>query len=461
MASYNALSTTDTETAPPDVTTSPEQLGDELNALPAPPILDRLERFLASTGSGLEVGSSLEAVLREVDAQLAALGAKEAELEARVQARLSALRERLMQWSLQQEMQAMLTSFSFFSVDAALVRSVQFWKWSLNFLARCFADMNERRAFVDGLVAKSLTTLDHIAQTHPDIDFHYRQCGSIVLFFDEAQMARELQHVVPERDQVLTRAETLLLEPSLEHVQFIGAIRHTKDRVGNCREYVAGLARHAAQLGVEFRLSTNATDLRVDNGRVAAVELMDADGVADSLPCDYAVLACGPDSLAPLRSSGWSWLPILPVRGYSITGAARPELDCTPREYVLLDQPLHVIAVRFGDRIRFASHAELTTALEPDEEKLDDLERIARTFFPRAFADGADIEAWMGRRPMTSDSMPILGVGHLPNLILHTGHGADGWRWSHACAELTTALLLGETPDLPLDQLSLERFPFL
>lgn len=184
--------------------------------------------------------------------------------------------------------------------------------------------------------------------------------------------------------------------------------------------------------------------------------------VQEVLPCDAIVVSCGVESarLLPGLSSRVPWLPIVPVRGYSLTGLASPRVEDCPHSYILIEEPLHAIVSRFGDRVRITSHAELSMALEPEPARTRDLWHAADLFFPRAFLRRDEVEAWMGRRPMTSDSLPIVGIGPLPNVILNTGHGAHGWRLSHGTARIVADILSGAGPRA-IDVLSPRRFPLL
>jgi glycine/D-amino acid oxidase-like deaminating enzyme len=184
--------------------------------------------------------------------------------------------------------------------------------------------------------------------------------------------------------------------------------------------------------------------------------------VQEVLPCDALVVSCGVESarLLPGLSSRVPWLPIVPVRGYSLTGLASPRPEDCPHSYILIEEPLHAIVSRFGDRVRITSHAELSMALEPEPARTRDLWHAADLFFPRAFLRREEVEAWMGRRPMTSDSLPIVGIGPLPNVILNTGHGAHGWRLSHGTARIVADILSGAGPRA-IDVLSPRRFPLL
>lgn len=95
----------------------------------------------------------------------------------------------------------------------------------------------------------------------------------------------------------------------------------------------------------------------------------------------------------------------------------------------------------------------------------NDSDDAAHRLFPAATgseplcdATGAPAKTWMGRRPLSPDSMPICGRTEVPNLLLNTGHGADGWRFSHGTAVTIADLVQGRESRVDLDALSPARF---
>ena len=78
----------------------------------------------------------------------------------------------------------------------------------------------------------------------------------------------------------------------------------------------------------------------------------------------------------------------------------------------------------------------------------------ARDLLPNA-GNYANAEYWAGLRPMTPDSLPVLGTTRHHNLYFNTGHGHMGWTMACGTASLTADLVAGRTPELPGDHLRL------
>ena len=62
--------------------------------------------------------------------------------------------------------------------------------------------------------------------------------------------------------------------------------------------------------------------------------------------------------------------------------------------------------------------------------------------------DDSDATRWMGSRPSTPDSLPVLGAhpAH-PDVLFATGHGTLGLTLSALTAEIVGDLALGRVPD--------------
>jgi D-amino-acid dehydrogenase len=70
----------------------------------------------------------------------------------------------------------------------------------------------------------------------------------------------------------------------------------------------------------------------------------------------------------------------------------------------------------------------------PDPRRSALLARIAAETFPALASDGAT--TWMGHRPCTPDSLPVIGpVAGRPGLLLAVGHGHLGMTDSVRTAE--------------------------
>ena len=61
-------------------------------------------------------------------------------------------------------------------------------------------------------------------------------------------------------------------------------------------------------------------------------------------------------------------------------------------------------------------------------------------------------------RPMTPDTVPVIGRTRYANLILNTGHGTLGWTMACGSGRIVADLVSGRTPEIDLDGLGVERF---
>jgi len=113
---------------------------------------------------------------------------------------------------------------------------------------------------------------------------------------------------------------------------------------------------------------------------------------------------------------------------------------------------------RFDDRIRVGGIAEITNFNKDlNPKRRGAIEFSVKDLFPGAGdVDGA--EFWTGLRPMTPDSVPILGETPYDNLILNSGHGTLGWTMSLGSSRFVADIVNGKQPDISPDGLSMARY---
>src|SRR5690606_38902151 len=127
------------------------------------------------------------------------------------------------------------------------------------------------------------------------------------------------QDVLAEFDspyEVLDRDGCIAAEPALAEVsnKFVGGLRLTADRTGDCRMFTMALAEKCAEMGVEFQYGQSIKQIAVENGRSAGVDTEIAGRITgDAYVC--ALGSYGPNLLNPLGVK----LPVYPVKGYSVT----------------------------------------------------------------------------------------------------------------------------------------------
>jgi D-amino-acid dehydrogenase len=66
---------------------------------------------------------------------------------------------------------------------------------------------------------------------------------------------------------------------------------------------------------------------------------------------------------------------------------------------------------------------------------------------------------WMGYRPSTPDSLPVIGYARTSKNVLYAfGHGHLGLTQSAATGRLITELVVGTKPSIPIGPFSPQRF---
>ena len=93
----------------------------------------------------------------------------------------------------------------------------------------------------------------------------------------------------------------------------------------------------------------------------------------------------------------------------------------------------------------------------PDERRAQQLLRQLRGLFPEI--QGGEPRLWMGYRPSTPDSLPVLGpVPSHPGLHLCFGHGHFGMTGGPPSGRLVAGTILGDTPRIDMAPYSITRF---
>ena len=185
------------------------------------------------------------------------------------------------------------------------------------------------------------------------------------------------------------------------------------------------------------------------------------DGVAGlqtsrgEIRADRFVFAMGAWSQHLGRSLGCP-IPVEPGKGYSIT-MRRPEI--CPQHPILF--PEHKVGVtpfeegyRLGSMMEFVGFDDRIPA-----KRIQQLRDSAKPYLLDPYAEDPTAEEWFGWRPMTWDSLPIIGpVPRLKNAFLATGHNMLGLSLAPSTGRLLTELMVGEEPHIDPQPFSPSRF---
>ncbi|GAA0595098.1 D-amino acid dehydrogenase [Caenispirillum bisanense] len=241
-------------------------------------------------------------------------------------------------------------------------------------------------------------------------------------------------------------------EPALAQVKgkIVGGLHLPGDETGDCFKFTQGLAKLAADLGATFRHGVSIKAVATEGDRVTGV-------VTDQGTVDADLYLCAMGSYSPLllKTIGID-VPVYPVKGYSITIPVENEAGAPVS--TVMDEAHKVAITRLGDRIRVAGMAELNGYnLDLDQRRRETVEHVVSDLFPTG-GDVRKSEFWTGLRPMTPDSVPVMGPTRYRNLMLSTGHGTLGWTMACGSARVLSDLIAGRKPEIDMEGLTVARF---
>jgi D-amino-acid dehydrogenase len=172
------------------------------------------------------------------------------------------------------------------------------------------------------------------------------------------------------------------------------------------------------------------------------------------MTADHYVFAAGAWSSHFADSLGCR-IPVEPGKGYSVT-MTQPEIMPT---HPMLIPEKHIGITPFADGYRIASMMEFAGFDDSiPRARIQQLKDSAVPYL-KTPEGPVELDAWYGWRPMTWDSLPIIGrVPRLSNALLATGHNMLGLSLAPMTGKAIADLLAERPTDLPLDALSPTRF---
>lgn len=331
------------------------------------------------------------------------------------------------------------------------------WRWCAQMLANCNArDYARNKGRMVRVSNYSRDALTELVQELP-IEFELRELGTLQLFRKQKQVeaSKADQDVLAKYDspfEVLDREGCLAAEPGLIHVahKFVGGLRMTADRTGDCRMFTQALSEKATDMGVKFRYNVNIQAVAMGNNRIVGIDTSDGRVAGDRYVCSM-----GPYAPILLKSIGIH-IPVYPIKGYSIT-LPITDHDAAPRS-TIMDETYKVAVTRLGERIRVAGQAIIAGYNhELRSDATESVRHVVSDLFPRG-GDVSKAEGWTGLRPMTPDGTPLIGATRYDNLFLNTGHGTLGWTMACGSARIAADIVMGQEPDIDIEGLTIARY---
>ena len=218
-------------------------------------------------------------------------------------------------------------------------------------------------------------------------------------------------------------------------------------RISDPGAYVKALAKSAETQGAKI-IQTEVTDVARENGKVTGVRTR-----SETIPCDVAVVATGVWS-GPLAKNLGLNVPLESERGYHLE---LWEPNFMPRSPVMVASGKFVITPMDG-RLRLAGIVEFGGLnAPPSKAPIAMLEKNARAAIPGL--TWAHKQEWMGHRPATADSMPLIGeVTGIQGALLGFGHDHVGLTGGPKTGRLLTQLVSDKKPNIDMSPYAPSRY---
>jgi len=291
-----------------------------------------------------------------------------------------------------------------------------------------------------------------------DFDFELRNKGLLQVFRTDAQVKgsekdRKVLDQFGVKYELLNVEQCIKAEPGLRHVkdQIKGGLRYLEDQSANCFLFTNHLVDECKKLGVKFIFNTDINAIQTRDNKVSGIKTSQGLFLADKY-----IIALGSYSAKLVKPLG-IYLPIYPVKGYSITLPIKTDEDAP--QGTLMDESYKVAITRLGNKVRVAGIAELSSfddSLSYKGKKTTQF--VINALFPKATKQTDDIHLWTGFRPMTPDGTPIIGATRMSNLFLNTGHGTLGWTMGLGSGKLIKSIVCGEKTEIDTEGLAVSRY---
>jgi D-amino-acid dehydrogenase len=328
------------------------------------------------------------------------------------------------------------------------------WNWMWQFARRC----QRKQMLTAGVHLKAIldSSLHEYRQLVDDeaLKCEWNDSGLLYVFRTQSGMQKyaETNRLLTEHFAVRARRidgqDLPSFEPALK--PGLGGAFHYPDDVCIRPDVLnSQWCQRLRERGVTFIEHCELQGLRKSAGRIAHLETSQGE-----MHSDRFVFATGAWS-ARLSAELECRIPIQPGKGYSLT---MPRPDPCPRHPMLF--PEHKVGVSpFESGYRLGSMMEFTGYDSSiPEHRIQQLRESAEPYLVAPFTE-AHQQPWYGWRPMTWDSLPIIGqVPRLANAYLATGHNMLGLSLAAATGRLIAEMIQGDPTHIDATAFSPERF---
>jgi D-amino-acid dehydrogenase len=241
------------------------------------------------------------------------------------------------------------------------------------------------------------------------------------------------------------------LEPTLSRDYARGVLVRENGHTSNPLGLVTRLYELFRRQGGEI-VAARAVGFRLDGHRLTAIATDRGDLVAD------AAVVCAGAYSKPLAAALGDKVPLESERGYHLM-IRDPEI--MPR-IPTADADGKFVATPMDTGLRFAGTVELAGLdAPPDWRRSQILLTQGRRMLPGLAADHPEerISMWMGHRPATPDSLPVIGASKVsPDVVYAFGHGHVGMTAAPMTGRIVADLVGGRPASIDIAAFAAARF---
>ncbi|MCF4097228.1 FAD-dependent oxidoreductase [Maritalea mediterranea] len=318
-----------------------------------------------------------------------------------------------------------------------------YFSWALKFLTQAKASQFEKNSLANLELSMASKAVFAEWLEKYEFEFDYRASGKLTVLgpkanLTAAQLWADKKKKLGAEIEVLDHEGAVRKEPTF--IQFQGrckgGIYSPGDSVGDARKFAREALRHLVETGTgKFLPNHRVLDVVMDQQEMR--HLITDQGRVEA---DAFVICAGLQSVDLCARLGKK-LPLAPMAGYSLSlpmGKAVPDVAIT-------DSENKAVVTRLGDRIRYAGYADFVPAQRGiSAKRLNTFKARLFERFPLVALDEGDLSPWMGFRPLTPDSQPVIGRLTQKNGYINTGHGMFGWILSAGSADRVARQIIRE-----------------
>ena len=324
--------------------------------------------------------------------------------------------------------------------------------WLLRFLAA--ADLRRVEQIADALRSLLRQTFDAYDPLVRDagIANMIHDSGYAVVYSSAGAMQDDALGWRLRRDrgvemEELGAADIRRLLPDLAGDWQRGLFLHGHGWCVNPERLVKSLAAHVQRNGGHV-LQRRVMDIVFEDGRPSALATD-----AGLLPLDTLVICAGAHSARFAARLG-DTVPLEAERGYHMTFA--DPRHTLPMPVMVPEHKCFITPMEMG--LRIAGQSEFAGIdAAPDYRRADILGNLLQRWIPGLSA--ADATRWMGRRPSTPDSLPVIGQAtRFANVWYGFGHGHVGLCGGAPTGRMLADLMAGRPTIAPAAPFQVDRF---